>query len=171
MRLLENSLSLGAHLIFDDRLRRGGRRSYLRRFWLPKEPVSLALTLWFSFSMKALGFRSSTILIIPSPKLLIGFVICLALSVLRILNSTWYSILWGCMCVNFCFVWLPRKWGKRRLEIRDSWISWAMLVLIFGRLVFFFKKIFWQFLGNQMVAFWGFWLLVTLRVGLIAGWS
>nr|POE91541.1 pectinesterase/pectinesterase inhibitor ppe8b [Quercus suber] len=26
-----------------------------RRFWLPKDPISLALTLWFSFSMKALG--------------------------------------------------------------------------------------------------------------------
>ena len=109
--------------------------SQKRWLWLPKEPVSLALILWFSFSMKALGFRSSTILIIPSPKLLIGFVICSALSVLRILNSTWYSILF--VCVNFCFVWLPRKWGKRRLEIRYSWISWAMLVLIFGRLVFF----------------------------------
>ena len=59
-----------------------------RRFWLPKEPVSLALTLWFSFSMKALGFRSLTILIIPSLKLLIGFVIYSALSILRILNST-----------------------------------------------------------------------------------
>ena len=71
--------------------------SWKRRFWLPKEPVSLALTLWFSFSMKALGFRSSTILIIPSPKLLVGLVICSALSVLRILNSTWYSFL--CACV------------------------------------------------------------------------
>uniref|UniRef100_A0A7N2R5V9 UDP-glucose 4-epimerase n=1 Tax=Quercus lobata TaxID=97700 RepID=A0A7N2R5V9_QUELO len=117
MRLLENSLSLGAHLIFDDRLRRGGRRSYLRRFWLPKEPVSLALTLWFSFSMKALGFRSSTILIIPSPKLLIGFVICSALSVLRILNSTWYSIL--CVC-KFLFCLVTEKMREKKGDLRNK---------------------------------------------------
>ena len=107
------SLSIGAHLIFDDRLRRGGRRSYLRRFWLPKEPVSLALTLWFSFSMKALGFRSSTILVIPSPKLLIGFVICSALSVLRILNSTWYSIF--CVC-KFLFCLVTEKMREKKVR-------------------------------------------------------
>ena len=89
--------------------------SWKRRFWLPKEPVSLALTLWFSFSMKALGFRSSTILIISSPKLLIGFVICSALSVLRILNSTWYSFLCACVC-KFLFCLVTEKMREKKVR-------------------------------------------------------
>ena len=177
MRTLRKfSLSRGAPLISDDRLRCGGRRSYLRRqsepsppplypitglslylfvsgekknriwklpsrtlqrifgilscflslilsidiswkrrFWLPKEPVSLALTLWFSFSMKALGFRSSTILMIPSPKLLIGLVIYSALSVLRILNSTWYSFLCACVC-KFLFCLVSEKMREKKVR-------------------------------------------------------
>ena len=89
--------------------------SWKRRFWLPKEPVSLALTLWFSFSMKALGFRSSTILMIPSPKLLIGLVIYSALSVLRILNSTWYSFLCACVC-KFLFCLVTEKMREKKVR-------------------------------------------------------
>ena len=118
--------------------------------------------------MKALGFRSSTILMIPSPKLLIGFVICSALSVLRILNSTWYSFLCACVC-KFLFCLVAEKMREMNVIIYRFLNILSNAGFSFGRFVFSLIFFFQQFLGNQTVAFEVFWLLVTLRVGLIAG--
>ena len=109
----------------------------------------MALTLWFSFSMKALGFRSSAILIILLPKLLIRFVICLALSVLRIFNTTWYSI---CACVcEFLFWLVTEKTREKKVRnyrflniLSNAGFDFREICIFFNFFFFFFKTVSWQ---------------------------